>query len=164
MAVQPAATIAQLADLFRHVTRTGAPSNNVTVFLNDPRGYIAANSQGSAIVLSDRQVGHLTSGATIANELVRVMVIGAPTRKWLPGAVASTAACRPAYSGPVFAASYSGVGADIIPGDPLAAMLWNWGQPGVQTTQITTFLAYARTQAPVTLRDTIDELLQYILV
>jgi len=164
MAVQPAATIAQLADLFRHVTRSVAPTNNVAVFLSNPRVYIAANPALSSIVLSDRQAAHLTSGANIANELSRVMMVGATARKWLPGAVASTAACRPAYSGKVFAAGYSGVGDDIIPGDPLAAMLWNWGEAGVQTTQITTFLAYARTQAPVTLRDTIDELLQYILV
>ncbi|MCX7062613.1 MAG: hypothetical protein NTZ11_17205 [Gammaproteobacteria bacterium] len=120
-----AATMKQLNDLFIHVTRPGAPSNNVSVFLKAPATYISNNNL-SGITLSARQLQHLTNGAAIANELQRVMKIGDTKRPWLPGAVAVTAACRPAYSGRVFTSAYPGVEVDVMPGDPLAAMLWGW--------------------------------------
>lgn len=120
-----AATMKQLNDLFIHVTRPGAPSNNVSVFLGNPAAYITSNNL-TGITLSARQLKHLTTGQAIANELQRVMKVGDTSRKWLPGAVAVTAACRPAYSGPVFTSAYPGVGVDIMPGDPLASMLWGW--------------------------------------
>ena len=177
MAVQPAATLDQLKELFIHVTRVGAATTNITTFLNNPRSYVnsyvpAAHGGGNQtpalqkMVLSDRQRDHLTAGATIANELALLMRVGTPPGTWLAGAVASTAACRPAYGGPVFAAAYSGVGANIIPSDPIAVMLWNWNTPGAQKTQIKALLDLMRGAkgVPPGLKDTLDELRTYVIV
>ena len=121
-------TVAKMADLYRlfiHVTGSDAPKDNVSIFLENPKQYIVKNKL-APMELSTRQARHLTIGAPIANRLNTVMKVGDTQRKWLPGAVAATAACRPAYNGNLYLSATSGVDGDVIPDDPIARVLWGW--------------------------------------
>ncbi|WP_428382266.1 hypothetical protein [Nevskia ramosa] len=172
---QSAATVDNLIDLFRHVIRSGMPANNVTVFLSDPRGYIVnymSTADGGSnnpprlakMVLSNRQAAHLTAGAAIANELSGIMYVGMTSYEWMPGAIASVTACRPTYKGPVYLASYAGVGANVIPSDPLASMLWGW-KNFTQTDKddVVEILNILKASGTQPIKEVADELLTYIL-
>ncbi len=121
-----AANISQLTKLFRYV----AQQNNEVAFFDNPKNYIeaATSDEIKRIVLSSRQVDLLKRGgnprSTLSTDLERLMSGGAGLT-WVPGAVAATAACRPAYARPTFVAQV-GVPADTVPRDPVAAMIWAW--------------------------------------
>lgn len=175
MPAQPAATVDNLISLFRNVVRNGANNNNVDTFLTDPRAYIkfymsiANGGLGNSpalpkMVLSDRQAYHLTKGAVIANELLGLLRVGMSSADWMPGAIASVAACRPAYKGSLYAASYSGVNTNIIPNDPLASMLWGWKTfTKDDKDEVIEILKVLKTSGTTALKEVADELLTYIL-
>lgn len=105
----------------------------------------------------------------LAADLKRVML--GNNSNWIPGAVAVNAACRPAYMKGAYLASYSGVDGDIIPSDPIALMIWGWSDPNgsVDKDMVKRVLRLIRDQAgssgvgETELKETIDELLNYIL-
>ncbi|WP_428382270.1 hypothetical protein [Nevskia ramosa] len=163
------ANIAQLESLFRHLDKVDA--GRIDEFQASPSAFLV--KYGPALswsfTLSNRQVGLLAAGSTLATDLKRVML--GNNSNWIPGAVAVSAGCRPNYVNGAYSAAHSGVDGDIIPSDPVALMIWGWSDPNgrVDKDMVKRVLRLIRDRAgsagvgETELKETLDELLNYIL-